>query len=119
MKLTLTSAAQSSLHHGQPIFIITDSAQINHVATRYAIDHLENLVESTQFQASLNDTLPLLQCIDNHCNSMLIGMGKVDELSATQVAKIAQTIIQAAQKNLSIFTLISMLSLLSYTIFSH
>lgn len=97
MKLTIHSSYQESPAN-QYLLILVDSEQIQNVSTTYSIENLNSLVESTQFKAGLNETLPLINQIHACPNSAILGLGNVNELQATKLAKIAQTIIKSTQK---------------------
>ena len=96
MKLTIhASYPQDS--SSQKLLILVDSEQIKNAEIIYKINNLDTAIQTTQFKASLNESLPLLGRIAQQANSALLGLNKASELKPAQLTKIAQTIIKATQ----------------------
>jgi leucyl aminopeptidase len=96
MKLTINSSYQEN--SDQHLIILVDSEQIQNTATAYSIENINILVESTQFKAGLNESLPLINQTSVCANSLLLGLGKTAELKPAKLAEISKTIIKASQK---------------------
>ena len=97
MKLSINTSFQENTSN-QYLLILVDSENIQHATNTYQINNLEKLINATQFKATFNETLSLIDQISICSNSALIGLGKATELQATKLAKIAQTIIKSSQK---------------------
>ena len=97
MKLNIHSSHQEHASH-QHLIILVDSEQLLNTANTYAIENLDTLVQSGQFKAEFNETLPLIQQSAVCPNSLLLGLGKTAELQPAKLMKIAQTIIKSSQK---------------------
>lgn len=59
MKLTINPSFSTSVS-SQSLFILVDSENLKTVQETYKINDLDSIVEATQYQASFNDTLPLI-----------------------------------------------------------
>ena len=97
MQLTIhtSSSAQSDSQH---LVILTDAQQPEQAAKAYQIEGLAQLIETAQFKASLNETLPLISQGASHHSILLLGIDQGDELKPAKLAKIAQTVIKSTQK---------------------
>lgn len=97
MKLTINTSfpEQSSSQH---LLILVDLNSIQTAQSTYQINDFQQVIDATQFKASLNESLPLIGKIAIQPNSVLVGLGKTEELKASKLAKIAQNIIKASQK---------------------
>ena len=98
MKLTLNSSFSAIASHPS-LWILVDANNIGIAKSTYQINDLEHLIDTIQFKAGLNETLPLIGKIPSAANSTLLGIDKAAEIKAGKLAKIAQTIIKASQKN--------------------
>lgn len=96
MKFTLHTAfpTQSS---SESLWILVDSEQLQQNLNSYQINHLEDVLNATQFKAGFNENIALITNITVQANSHLLGLGKSAELKATKLAKLAQTIIKSSQ----------------------
>ena len=97
MKLSINQSFQENASN-QSLLILVDSEQVQHATNTYQINNLNTIIESTQFKATLAETLPLIGQVSNCTHSVFVGIGKATELKATKLAKIAQTIIKSSQK---------------------
>ncbi|MFC6052957.1 leucyl aminopeptidase [Acinetobacter sp. Ac_877] len=97
MKLSINQSFQENASN-QSLLILVDSEQVQHATNTYQINNLDTIIESTQFKATLSETLPLIGQVSNCTYSVLVGIGKATELKAAKLSKIAQTIIKSSQK---------------------
>ena len=97
MKLTINPSF-STPTSSQSLFILVDSENLKTVQETYKINDLDSLVETVQYKASFNETLPLIGKLTQIAQCTLVGIDKVAEIKAAKLAKIAQTIIKASQK---------------------
>lgn len=97
MKLSINQSFQENASN-QSLLILVDSEQVQHATNTYQINNLDTVIESTQFKATLSETLPLIGQVSNCTHSVLVGIGKATELKAAKLSKIAQTIIKSSQK---------------------
>ena len=97
MKLTINPSF-STPTSSQSLFILVDSENLKTVQETYKINDLDSIVEATQYQASFNETLPLIGKLTQITQCTLVGIDKAVEIKAAKLAKIAQTIIKASQK---------------------
>lgn len=97
MKLSINQSFQENASN-QSLLILVDSEQVQHATNTYQINNLDTIIESTQFKATLSETLPLIGQVSNCTHSVLVGIGKATELKAAKLSKIAQTIIKSSQK---------------------
>lgn len=93
MKLSLKHTQDA----GTALFVLVDAEQIQHPTTQH-IENYANIVASTQFKASLNESVTLITQHDHYPFCSLVGLGQAAQIQATQLAKLAQTIIKTAQK---------------------
>ena len=97
MKLTINTSFQAKA--SSPfLLILVDSEHLQKASSTYEINNLNQLINATQFKASLAECLPLIAKVPACDNSMLVGLDKASELQPAKLAKIAQTILKAAQK---------------------
>ena len=96
MKFTLQTAfpAQAS---SESLWILVDSEQLQQNLNSYQINHLDEVLQATQFKAGFNESLPLITHLAIQTHTQLIGLGKSTEVKANKLAKIAQTIIKSSQ----------------------
>lgn len=97
MKLSINQSFQENASN-QSLLILVDSEQVQHATNTYQINNLDTVIESTQFKATLSETLPLIGQVSNCTHSVLVGIGKATKLKAAKLSKIAQTIIKSSQK---------------------
>lgn len=97
MKLSINQSFQENASN-QSLLILVDSEQVQHATNTYQINNLDTIIESTQFKATLSETLPLIGQVSNCTHSVLVGIGKATKLKAAKLSKIAQTIIKSSQK---------------------
>lgn len=97
MKLTINTSFQENAS-SQYLLILVDSEQLQQSAATYQIDKFEEITTATQYKASLNETLVLVGNVPASTNACLVGLGKTAELQPGKLAKVAQTIVKAAQK---------------------
>ena len=97
MKLTINSSSSQTTSN-QHLIILVSAENIQSAESAYQINNLKDAIELTQFKASLNEYLPLINQVTNHTNSALLGLDKAVELKPAKLAKIAQTIIKSSQK---------------------
>lgn len=97
MKLTINTSfsAQTS---SQYLLILVDAENIQQAKSTYQINDLDMIIDTVQFKAGLNETLPLVGKVALQANSALLGIDKASELKPAKLAKIAQTLIKASQK---------------------
>lgn len=93
MKLSLKHTQDA----GTALFVLVDAEQIQHPTTQH-IENYANIVASTQFKASLNESVTLITQHDHYPFCSLVGLGQAAQIQAAQLAKVAQTIIKTAQK---------------------
>lgn len=93
MKLSLKHTQDA----GTALFVLVDAEQIQHPTTQH-IENYANIVASTQFKASLNESVTLITQHDHYPFCSLVGLGQAAQIQAAQLAKLAQTIIKTAQK---------------------
>lgn len=97
MKLTINTSFQAKA--SSPfLLILVDSEHLQKASSTYEINNLNQLINATQFKASLAECLPLIAKVPACDNSMLVGLDKASELQPAKLAKIAQAILKAAQK---------------------
>lgn len=97
MKLTINTSFSASTSR-QALFILVDSENLQQVQETYKINDLNALIDSIQYKASLNETLPLIGKLTQVAQCTLIGLDKASDVKVAKLAKIAQTIIKASQK---------------------
>lgn len=97
MKLTINTSFQENAS-SQYLVVLVESEQLQAAAGTYQIDKLTDIANATQFKAGFNESLSLVGTIPNITNAGLVGLGKLEELQPGKLAKIAQTIVKAAQK---------------------
>ena len=97
MKLTINTTVQQQ-NSAPSLVILVDSEQIQHASAAYNIADLTSIVEASQYKAALAEPLTLLAQVPNYNHAVLLGLGKAQELKATQLAKISQVILKTAQK---------------------
>ena len=93
MKFTLHNTFPSQTS-SESLWILVDSEQLQNNLNRYQINQLQDVLSATQYKAGLNESLPLIANLTVQAHSQLLGLGKVEELKATKLAKLAQTIIK-------------------------
>ena len=93
MKLSLKHTQDA----GTALFVLVDAEQIQHPTTQH-IENYANIVASTQFKASLNESVTLITQHHHYPFCSLLGLGQAAQIQAAQLAKLAQTIIKTAQK---------------------
>ncbi|CAM4436324.1 hypothetical protein F901_01318 [Acinetobacter dispersus] len=96
MKFTLHNAFPTQAS-SESLWILVDSEQLQQNLNIYQINHLEEVLNATQFKAGFNESLALIANISVQANAQLLGLGKSAELKATKLAKLAQTIIKSSQ----------------------
>ncbi|NIE97572.1 leucyl aminopeptidase [Acinetobacter sp. Tr-809] len=96
MKFTLQNAFPTQAS-SESLWILVDSEQLQQNLNIYQINHLEQVLDATQFKASFNENLALIANIAIQANAQLLGLGKSTELKATKLAKLAQSIIKSSQ----------------------
>ncbi|MFV5190757.1 MULTISPECIES: leucyl aminopeptidase [Acinetobacter] len=96
MKFTLQNAFPTQAS-SESLWILVDSEQLQQNLNTYQINHLDDILNASQYKAGFNDNLPLLANISVQANAQLLGLGKSDELKATKLAKLAQSIIKSSQ----------------------
>lgn len=96
MKFTLHNTFPSQTS-SESLWILVDSEQLQNNLNRYQINQLQDVLSATQYKAGLNESLPLIANLTVQAHSQLLGLGKVEELKATKLAKLAQTIIKSSQ----------------------
>lgn len=97
MKLTIHSSL-SDIKNSEYLVILVDQAHIDVVETGYAISDLEQHIKAAQFKASVGEVLPLIGKINAQPYSALLGLEKSEDIKASKLAKLAQSIIDQAQK---------------------
>lgn len=97
MKLTINTSFQENAS-SQYLLILVDAEQLQQSAATYQIDKFEEITTATQYKAGLNETLALVGNVPASANACLVGLGKTAELQPGKLAKVAQTIVKAAQK---------------------
>ncbi|KGT46786.1 MULTISPECIES: leucyl aminopeptidase [Acinetobacter] len=97
MKLTINTSFQENAS-SQYLVVLVESEQLQAAASTYQIDKLTDIANATQFKAGFNESLSLVGTVPNITNAGLVGLGKLEELQPGKLAKIAQTIVKAAQK---------------------
>ncbi|WP_343597456.1 leucyl aminopeptidase [Acinetobacter sp.] len=94
MKISLKTSQTS----GSALIVLTDAKQIESKEFTAALPQLATLIEATQYKANLNEILPLIGLNQHYPFCSFIGLGQDDELNASKMAKLAQSIIQLAQR---------------------
>lgn len=97
MKLTINTSFQENAS-SQYLLILVDAEQLQQSAATYQINKFEEITTATQYKAGLNETLALVGNVPASTNACLVGLGKTAELQPGKLAKVAQTIVKAAQK---------------------
>ena len=97
MKLTINTSIQENAAYPS-LFILADSENIQNSTSAYKINHLDDLIDVAQFKATQGETLSLIGQVTQAKYAVLVGIGKASEVKANKLAKIAQTIVKAAQK---------------------
>ncbi len=98
MKLTINTSFQENASSSPSLFILVESEQLSAVASTYQVNHLPDIAAETQFKASFNESLTLIGTVPGITHAQLIGLGQTAELQAGKLAKVAQSIVKAAQK---------------------
>ena len=101
MKISLKTSQNS----GSALIVLTDAKQIESKEFTATLPQLGTLIEATQYKASLNEILPLIGLNQHYPFCSFIGLGKETELNATKMAKLAQSVIQIAQKKYAVLDL--------------
>ena len=96
MKLSLKHTQDA----GTALFVLVDAEQIQHPTTQH-IENYANIVASTQFKASLNESVTLITQHDHYPFCSLLGLGNAAQIQAAQLGKLAQSIIKESQKKYS------------------
>ncbi|MEN8282338.1 leucyl aminopeptidase [Acinetobacter gerneri] len=97
MKLTINTSLLENTS-SQNLLIFVDSENTQKASTTYNINNLDKIIAATQYKASFNETLPLIQNVPAQANSALIGLDKASELKPAKLAKLAQQLIKTVQK---------------------
>ncbi|MEB3753307.1 leucyl aminopeptidase [Acinetobacter sp. MD2(2019)] len=97
MKISLKTSQTS----GSALIVLTDATQIESSRFSEALPQLATFVEATQYKANLAEILPLIGLNQHYPFCSFVGLGKVTELKAAKMAKLAQTVIQAVNKKFS------------------
>ncbi|ENV32413.1 leucyl aminopeptidase [Acinetobacter gerneri] len=97
MKLTINTSLLENTS-SQNLLIFVDSENTQKASTTYNINNLDQIIAATQYKASFNETLPLIQNVPAQANSALIGLDKASELKPAKLAKLAQQLIKTVQK---------------------
>ena len=97
MKLSINTSFTENTS-SQFLLILVDSENTLLFVIVFLFNDLNNLIEATQFKATLNETLSLIGQIPSSPNAALVGVGKTAELEAAKLVKIAQTITKKKKK---------------------
>ncbi|KJV39843.1 leucyl aminopeptidase [Acinetobacter brisouii] len=96
MKLSLKRTQDT----GSALFVLVDAEQIQHPTAQY-IKNYQQLIATTQFKASLNESVTLITQHDHYPFCSLLGLGNAAQIQAAQLGKLAQSIIKESQKKYS------------------
>ena len=77
MKLSLKHTQDA----GTALFVLVDAEQIQHPTTQH-IENYANIVASTQFKASLNESVTLITQHDHYPFCSLVGLGQAAQIQA-------------------------------------
>ena len=97
MKLTINTAFQENASN-EYLLILVDAEQVQNTAASYQINNLDKIIAATQFKSAFNESLALVGSVPTATNAALIGLGNTTDLKENKIAKIAQTVVKAAQK---------------------
>ncbi|WP_111895032.1 leucyl aminopeptidase [Acinetobacter sp. MB5] len=93
MKLSLKNTQDA----GSALFVLVNAEQIQHPAAQH-IENYQQVLATAQFKASLNESVTLITQHNHYPFCSLLGLGDAAQIQATQLAKLAQTIVKASQK---------------------
>ncbi|WP_151709263.1 leucyl aminopeptidase [Acinetobacter brisouii] len=93
MKLSLKHSQDA----GTALFVLVDAEQIQHPVAQQ-IENYQHVLATAQFKANLNESVTLITQHHHYPFCSLLGLGQAAQIQATQLAKLAQTIIKTAQK---------------------
>ncbi|MHA3060408.1 leucyl aminopeptidase [Acinetobacter sp. ANC 4636] len=96
MKLSLKHTQDT----GSALFVLVDAEQIQHPTAQH-IKNYQQLIATTQFKASLNESVTLITQHDHYPFCSLLGLGNAAQIQAAQLGKLAQSIIKESQKKYS------------------
>lgn len=96
MKLSLKRTQDT----GSALFVLVDAEQIQHPTAQH-IKNYQQLIATTQFKASLNESVTLITQHDHYPFCSLLGLGNAAQIQAAQLGKLAQSIIKESQKKYS------------------
>ena len=101
MKLSLKHAQGT----GSALFVLVDAEHTQHPTAQH-IENYQQVLTTAQFKAGLNESVTLITQHDHYPFCSLVGLGQAAQIQATQLAKLAQTIIKTAQKSINRLILI-------------
>lgn len=93
MKLSLKHTPDA----GTALFVLVNAEQIQHPVAQQ-IENYQHVLATAQFKANLNESVTLITQHHHYPFCSLLGLGQAAQIQATQLAKLAQTIIKTAQK---------------------
>lgn len=93
---TLTFTLHTTAPQQHMLWVLTAEDQQYEVAQQYDILNAKLLLTAQDFNAKLNETISTLNGASQLVN--LVGLGELEKLTASQLPKLAQTIIKASQK---------------------
>ena len=96
MKLSLKRTQDT----GSALFVLVDAEQIQHPTAQH-IKNYQQLIATTQFKASLSESVTLITQHDHYPFCSLLGLGNAAQIQAAQLGKLAQSIIKESQKKYS------------------
>lgn len=91
MKISLCNAKVSATN----LFVLVDETHLSTAIKQCEIEGLDRIVQQAVFKADLNEGLQIFTA-SGICN--LLGLGKIEKLTPSKLSKIAQSIVQMAQK---------------------
>lgn len=91
MKISLSKIQTAATN----LFILVDEIHLDTVIEHGKIDSLESIIRQAVFKADLNEGIQV-STTNGICH--LLGLGDVEKLTSTKLAKLAQTIVQTTQK---------------------
>ncbi|SDB95448.1 leucyl aminopeptidase [Acinetobacter boissieri] len=98
MKLFLSP----QLNNSPALFSFIDSTQLAQASKQTGIEQLDTLVQHAKFTANFNEVLPTLGQSTYSVATTLIGLGDTSTLNTRQLSKLAQQVIQLAQKKFDV-----------------
>ncbi|MEB3766929.1 leucyl aminopeptidase [Acinetobacter sp. MD2] len=94
MKISLKTSQNS----GYALIVLTDAKQIESQQRTPLLTQAATLIDASQYTASFTEILPAIGLNQHYPFCSFVGLGKIEELSANKMAKLAQSILTPLQK---------------------